>query len=71
MAELSLKQITDKLNTQLCGENRKIIFWYDDNGEFAENIDSIELANAKILYLKKGNQFYIKHFLKYVNITEH
>ena len=62
MAELNLQQITDRLNSELCGENRKIVFWYDDNGEFAEDIESIELAHAKILYLEKDNQFYIKYF---------
>ena len=71
MAELSLNQIIDKLNSELCGENRKIVFWYDDNGEFAEDIESIELAHAKILYLEKDNQFYIKYFLERVDTTTH
>ena len=71
MAELNLQQITDRLNSELCGENRKIVFWYDDNGEFAEDIESIELAHAKILYLEKDNQFYIKHFLERVDTTTH
>ena len=37
MAELSLKQITDKLNTQFTGENRRLVFEYDANTEFAED----------------------------------
>ena len=48
MAELNLKQIIDKLNTEFTGENRKLIFWYDDNGDFEEDIDSVEIANAKV-----------------------
>ena len=71
MAELNLKQITDKLNSQLCGESRKLVFWYDDNGEFAEDIDSLELENAKVLHLERDNQFYIKHFLECVDTTTH
>ena len=71
MAELNLKQITDKLNGELCGESRKLVFWYDENGEFAEDIDTIELPDAKVLHLEKDNQFYIKHFLECVDTTTH
>ena len=68
MAELNLKQITDKLNSQLQGDVRKLVFWYDENGEFAEDIDTLELDNAKVLHLEKDNQFYIKHFLELLTI---
>ena len=47
------------------------MFWYDENGEFAEDIDTIELPNAKVLHLEKDNQFYIKHFLECVDTTTH
>lgn len=71
MAELNLKQITDKLNSELQGDVRKLVFWYDENGEFAEDIDTLELDNAKVLHLEKDNQFYIKHFLECVDTTTH
>lgn len=71
MAELNLKQITDKLNSQLRGDVRKLVFWYDENGEFAEDIDTLELENAKVLHLEKDNQFYIKHFLECEDTTTH
>ena len=64
MAELNLNQITEKLNTEFTGETRKLIFWYDVNAEFAEDIDSLQLSNASVLHLEKDNQFYIKHFLE-------
>ena len=69
MAELNLKQIVDKLNTEFVGETRKLVFWYDDNGEFSEDIDSIELNNAKVYKLEKGNQFYTKFFLEKEDTT--
>ena len=57
MAELNLKQITDRLNTEFTGDTRKLVFWYDDKGEFKEDIDSLVLDNAKALeWLKKGAQ---------------
>lgn len=71
MAELNLKQITDKLNSEFASDVRKLVFWYDDNGAFAEDIDSLELDNAKVLRLEKDNQFYIKHFLECVDTTTH
>lgn len=64
MAELNLKQITDKLNSEFTGNVRKLVFWYDAGAEFAEDIDTLELENAKILHLEPDNQFYIKYFLE-------
>lgn len=69
MAGLNLKQIVDKLNTEFTGDTRKLVFWYDEKGEFAEDIDSIELANAKVYKLEKGNQFYTKYFLEREDTT--
>lgn len=67
VAELNLKQIVDKLNTEFSGDTRKLVFWYDEKGEFAEDIDGIELANAKVYKLEQGNQFYTKYFLEKVD----
>lgn len=64
MAELNLKQIADKLNKEFSGDSRKLVFWYDDAGEFAEDIDQIELENAKLYKLAVDNQFSTKYFLE-------
>lgn len=64
MAELNLNQINDKLNEQFEAEERRIVFWFDDNADFAADIDNLELRNAKILRLDKDNQLYIKYFLE-------
>ena len=69
MAELNLKQIVDKLNTEFTGEHRKLVFWYDEAADFADDIDSIELENAKIYKLTKDNQFYTKYFLERMDKT--
>lgn len=61
---MNLKQITDKLNSEFTGDGRKLVFWYDANAEFSEDVDSMELMNAKVLHLEKDNQFYIKYFLE-------
>lgn len=67
MAELNLKQITDKLNAEFSGSVRKLVFWYDANAEFVDDVDAMELENAKVLHLEPDNQFYIKHFLECVD----
>ena len=67
MAELNLKQIENRLNAEFAGGIRKLIFWYDDNGDFAEDIDSLALAGAKVYHLQPDNQFYTKYFLERVD----
>lgn len=69
MAQLNLKQIVDKLNDEFTGESRKLVFWYDGKGEFEEDIESLELTNAKVLHLKTNNQFYAKYLLERVDKT--
>ncbi|MGL4606032.1 MAG: BREX-1 system phosphatase PglZ type A [Eubacteriaceae bacterium] len=67
MAELNLKQITDKLNAEFSGETRKLIFWYDANAEFVDDIDALELSGATVYHLKRDNQFYTKYFFERVD----
>ena len=69
MAELNLKQIIDRLNAEFTSDTRKLVFWYDDKAEFAEDIDSVELDNAKIYKLEPDNQFITKQFLERVDTT--
>ena len=61
---MDFKQITQKLNDQFKSETRRLVFWYDEAGEFAEDIDQIELENAKLYKLAIDNQFYTKYFLE-------
>ena len=69
MAELNLKQIIDRLNAEFIGETRKLVFWYDDKADFAEDMETVELQNAKIYRLQPDNQFYTKYFLERVDKT--
>ena len=57
MAELNLKQIIDRLNAEFTGDTRKLVFWYDDKADFAEDLENVELENAKIYRLQPDNQF--------------
>lgn len=64
MAELNLNQIIERLNAEFTADSRKLVFWYDDKAEFADDIDSVELKNAKVYKLTETNQFYTKRFLE-------
>jgi len=64
MAELNFKQITDKLNEEFKGEGRRIVFWYDDDADFVDEVDSLQIENAKVHKLEKDNQFYTKYLLE-------
>ena len=64
MTELNLKQIEDKLNSEFTGDSRKLVFWYDDNGEFVEDVKNLKLENAKIHYLTSTNLFKTKLLLE-------
>ncbi len=57
--------LEDMFNKELDdGKKRHIIFWYDDDGEFQEDINELSLENAKILKLNKNNYFYAKYQLE-------
>ena len=42
---------------------RRIIFWYDEDGEFADKLDEIILTNAKLVTLTGRNGFAVKKLL--------
>lgn len=66
---MDLKQIKtlleDTFNKELSeGKKRHIVFWYDDEEEFKEDIDALDLENAKILKLTKNDYFFVKYQLE-------
>lgn len=64
MAELNLKQIEDKLNSEFKGASRKLVFWYDEKRDFIGDIESLNLENAKIHNLTPTNLFATKVLLE-------
>jgi uncharacterized protein (TIGR02687 family) len=51
------------------GEQRKIIFWFDKDQEFAEYIHEIAIERVKVHMLTEGNSFYTKVLLEEVDRT--
>ena len=48
---------------------RRIIFWYDEDGEFRERLDEIALNNAKLVALTGTNNFAVKKLLSVDDTT--
>ena len=42
---------------------RRIIFWYDEDKEFEDKLDEIQISNAKIIVLTGTNNFEVKKLL--------
>lgn len=62
---MEIEQITKELNKRFAEPlkeyyERRVIFWYDPDKEFADEIDNLQLANAKILALTGKNNFAAK-----------
>jgi len=64
---MDIKSIQEKLNEEFTGTERKLVFWYDDKAEFKEEINTLNLENAKIYHLDKDNLFYTKYYFEIVN----
>lgn len=46
------------------GEQRKIVFWMDEDEEFLDDITRLKLDDVKVEALSDRNQFYIKYLLE-------
>jgi len=66
---MNLKQIEERLNKEFSGEGRRLVFWFDGEGEFVSDMDSLALENAKVYKLAENDQFYTKYFLECVDVT--
>jgi uncharacterized protein (TIGR02687 family) len=46
------------------GKNRNIVFWYDENEDFVEEIDSFDLDDVKVIKLTQNNAFHTKYYIE-------
>lgn len=49
--------------------HRRIIFWHDEDREFEDKLDEIQLNNAKIVALTGSNTFMVKKLLSHDDLT--
>lgn len=61
--KLNTNQIEKNLNKYFNSPGRKIVFWYDEEADFIEDVDELDI-NAKIFHLNKRNSFKAKYVLE-------
>ena len=60
---MDLQNIQEQLNNEFSKEDTRIIFWFDDKGEYEEEVSELQLNNAKLHILDGSNWFYSKWLL--------
>ena len=60
---MDLQNIQDQLNAEFSKEDTRIIFWFDDKGEYEDEVSELQLSNAKLHILDGANWFYSKWLL--------
>lgn len=60
---MDLQNIQDQLNIEFFKSDTRIIFWFDDKGEYEDEVSEIQLDNAKLHILDGTNWFYSKWML--------
>lgn len=51
------------------GKKRHIVFWYDSNEDFTEDIDNFDIENIKIVKLTNKNAFWVKYHIEKEDTT--
>ena len=66
---MNLSEVKKSLERQfdrelLQGSKRNIVFWYDEEGVFADSIDTLALDNVKLVKLYDNNMFAVKLYIE-------
>ena len=64
---MDLQNIQEQLNTEFSKGNTRIIFWFDDKGEYEDEVSELQLDNVKLHILDGTNWFYSKWLLNESN----
>ena len=60
---MDLNNIQDQLSEEFSKSDTRIIFWFDDKGEYEDEVSELQLDNAKLHILDGTNWFYSKWLL--------
>ena len=64
MDELNLQEIEKKLNTEY-QSGQRMVFWYDAESSFEDEVDQLNLPGVQIVHLSEKNAFRIKMLLEH------
>ncbi len=60
---MDIQEIQDQLNRKLSGSRRKLVFWYDDDGSYEEEVDHLQLAEGNKLWKLTGRNYFATKLL--------
>ena len=60
---MDLNNIQDQLNTEFAKSSTRIVFWFDDKGEYEDEVTELCLDDAKLHVLDGANWLYTKWLL--------
>ena len=61
---MDLLNIQEQLNNEFTKPETRIIFWYDDKGDYEKEVSELQLDIAKLHFLDNSNWFYSKWLLQ-------
>ncbi|MDO4647204.1 MAG: BREX-1 system phosphatase PglZ type A [Eubacteriales bacterium] len=64
MDELNLQEIEKKLNTEY-QSGQRMVFWYDAEGSFEDEVDQLNLPEVQIVHLSACNAFRVKMLIEH------
>ena len=64
---MDLQNIQDQLNTEFAKSDTRIVFWFDDKGEYEDEVAELQLGDVKLHVLDGSNWFYSKYLLNEVD----
>ena len=60
---MDLQNIQEQLNTEFAKSETRIIFWFDDKGEYEDEVSELQLGGVKLHILDGTNWLYSKYLL--------
>ena len=60
---MDLQNIQEQLNTEFAKSETRIIFWFDDKGEYVDEVSELQLGDVKLHILDGTNWLYSKYLL--------
>ena len=60
---MDLQNIQEQLNSEFAKSDTRIVFWFDDKGEYEDEVAELQLGDVKLHVLDGSNWFYSKYLL--------
>lgn len=60
---MDLQNIQEQLNSEFAKSDTRIVFWFDDKGEYEDEVAELQLGDVKLHILDGSNWFYSKYLL--------